>query len=120
VGQNFAIFALFIAVLVLGALVSILIGALMFLIAPLKRFAPFVLVIPPTVVAYSLGIGYLAGLVTESFTSYETDAGINAWSFASLAGFVIGALIGVAVGTWLSILLRRHIAKSSSVTPSTS
>ena len=99
--------------LVVIAVVSIIVGSILFFIPKLKSIAPFVLFVPSLGSLFSIGsswgLGYLIGSQADSVNSIDAWEALNvlslwAWPagllFGGIAGIVIGFLIAWAIRKW--------------------
>jgi hypothetical protein len=95
------------------AAVSVISGALLFLVPKFKTIAPFIMFVPSLGALFSIGsswgLGYLIGSLSRSASSVDVWEALNVLSlWAWPAGLLFGGIIGIAIGFLIAWTFRRR------------
>jgi hypothetical protein len=98
------------------AFVGGLVGGIVFWFTRgLRRFAPFVLLISPLAVVGGIGGSWGMGVLVDWFLMYSNSQLRNDVSFWSgPVGFLVGSVIGAALGLGVALLWRHYCMDKSS------
>jgi hypothetical protein len=106
--MEFMLLSILMVIAASAAAGTFLLGTIFYFIRPLKRFAPFFILIVPMTVAGAFGLPYLGALIVQAVYNPGPSSHDGLIALILFAGFMLsipaGALIGGLLGLGLALI----------------